>query len=144
MKTLWIWGIIVACGASLCIAHMQASERTALDRVSRVVLKKKSGDEPKKQPEEKKTRRKKKKEGKASDDSTWTTYFAVDKDDLVSTGRNPYFILEPGYVLILESGDERLVITVTNETKKVDGVETRMVEERETKNDKLIEVSRNY
>jgi hypothetical protein len=38
----------------------------------------------------------------------------------------------------------RLVITVLNETKVVDGVETRVVEERESQDGKLVEVSRNY
>jgi hypothetical protein len=70
--------------------------------------------------------------------------FKVNKAELSSTGRNPYFILEPGYRLVLEEAGTRLVITVLNETKKVDGVETRVVEERETKGGKLIEVSRNY
>ena len=74
----------------------------------------------------------------------WTTNFPIEKDELVSTGRNPYFILEPGYYLDLEGGDIQLTITVLSETKKVDGVETRVVEERETKGGKLIEVSRNY
>ncbi len=74
----------------------------------------------------------------------WTTDFAAEKDDLMSTGRNPYFVLEPGYQLFLEDGDENLTITVLDETKLVDGVETRVVEERETKGGKLIEVSRNY
>jgi hypothetical protein len=75
---------------------------------------------------------------------TWTADFSVEKDELVSTGRNPYFILEPGYYLVLEGGDTQLTITVLNETKKVDGVETRVVEERETKGGKPEEVSRNY
>ena len=35
-------------------------------------------------------------------------------------------------------------VTVLNETKTIDGVECRIVEERETKDGKLIEVSRNY
>jgi len=60
---------------------------------------------------------------------TWTSVFPTEPDELVSTGRNPYFILEPGYTLVLEGGDGRLTITVLNETKKVDGVETRVVEE---------------
>ncbi|HYS25786.1 MAG TPA: hypothetical protein VEP46_09300 [Vicinamibacterales bacterium] len=75
---------------------------------------------------------------------SWTSEFNVDKADLASTGRNPYFVLEPDYRLILEGGRERLVITVLNETRMVDGVETRVVEERETENGKLVEVSRNY
>jgi hypothetical protein len=75
---------------------------------------------------------------------TWTDQFAVEPNDFVSTGRNPYFVLEPGYQLVLEDGAERLVITVLNETREVNGVETRVVEERETKGGKLVEVSRNY
>lgn len=78
------------------------------------------------------------------DDSSWTTEFAVEKGELSSTGRNPYFILEPGYQSVFEGGKERLVITVLDETKTVDGVETRVIEERETNDGKLVEVSRNY
>ncbi len=74
----------------------------------------------------------------------WTSDFSAEKPDLVSTGRNPYFILEPGYILVLEGGDERLVITVKDETVQVDGVECRVVEERETKAGKVVEVSNNY
>ena len=74
----------------------------------------------------------------------WTADFAAEKPDLVATGRNPYFVLEPGYVLVLEKGDKRLVVTVKDETKKIDGVECRVVEERETEGDKVIEVSNNY
>jgi hypothetical protein len=78
------------------------------------------------------------------DDGSWTTEFAVEKSEMSATGRNPYFILEPGYQLVFEGGRERLVITVLDETKTVDGVMTRVVEERETKDNKLVEVSRNY
>lgn len=74
----------------------------------------------------------------------WQTEFAVQKAELSASGRNPYFILEPTYQLAFEGGKERLVITVLDETKMVDGVETRVVEERETKDGKLVEVSRNY
>jgi hypothetical protein len=80
--------------------------------------------------------------GKEAD--RWTKNFAVEKDELVATGRNPYFILEAGYTLILENGDERLTVTVLNETKKVDGVECRVVVENETKGGKEVEKSRNY
>jgi len=74
----------------------------------------------------------------------WTSVFATEKGALVSTGRNAFFILEPGYQLVLENDKERLVITVLNETKRVDGVETRVVEERETNDGQIVEVSRNY
>ena len=76
--------------------------------------------------------------------SGWTADFSAEKADLVATGRNPYFILEPGYFLVLEGDTEQLKITVLEETRKVDGVETRVVEERGTKNGKLEEVARNY
>src|SRR5262249_27022554 len=57
---------------------------------------------------------------------------------------NPYFILEPGYYLTLEKGSERHTVTVLDETKTVDGVETRVVVESETKDGKPVEISRNY
>jgi hypothetical protein len=78
------------------------------------------------------------------DDRSWTKSFPVEKDELATTGRNPYFILEPGYRLVLENKRDRVVISVLNETKLVDNVETRVVEERETTNGKLVEVSRNF
>ena len=74
----------------------------------------------------------------------WTAEFPVTKDELASTGRNSYFILEPGYTLVYEGGGKHLTITVLDETKVVDGVETRVIEERELEAGKLIEVSRNY
>jgi hypothetical protein len=74
----------------------------------------------------------------------WSHDFASEKADLIATGRNPYFILEPGYVLVLKNGDEQLTITVKEETKKVDGVECRVVEEKETKGEKVVELSNNY
>jgi hypothetical protein len=74
----------------------------------------------------------------------WIDRFDVDKKDFVSVGANDFFRLEPGFYLILEKGKERLVITVLGETRLVDGVETRVVEERETKGGELVEVSRNF
>lgn len=74
----------------------------------------------------------------------FTDNFLMDKSDLYSTGSNPYFILEPGYQLFFKSPDGDLTITVLNETKMVDGIETRIVEERETEGGELVEVSRNY
>ena len=79
-----------------------------------------------------------------SDTDSWTTEFVIKKKELSSTGRNRYFILEPGYQLVFKSKTDELVITVLDETKNVDGVETRVVEERETKNGQLYEVSRNF
>ncbi len=70
--------------------------------------------------------------------------FAIASCKLVTTGRGPYFILEPGFQLVLEDDETKLEITVLDETKPVAGVVTRVVEEREWKNGKLYEVSRNY
>jgi len=78
------------------------------------------------------------------DAGTWTDRFDVRREALRSTGRNPFFILEQGYRLVLEDRAERLVISVLPETRIVDGVETRVVEERETVGERTIEVSRNY
>jgi len=83
-----------------------------------------------------------------SGEKPFTENFLEEKSDLASTGKNPYFNLEPGYVMEYageEDGDKAtLVVTVLNETKTVDGVETRIVEERESSKGKLAEVSRNY
>lgn len=83
-------------------------------------------------------------EKQGKDEDGFTRDFALEKSELSPTGRNPYFILEPGYFLVLEKEDLQLTITVLNETKKVDGVECRVVEERETKGGKVVEVSKNY
>jgi len=76
----------------------------------------------------------------------YTDSFLVDEKDLASTGRNPYFILEPGYQLYFESEDmkETLTVTVLEETKKIGNIETRIVEEREVEDGKVKELSRNY
>lgn len=79
-----------------------------------------------------------------SAEPAFTEDFLMDKADLASTGSNPYFILETGYQQYFKSADGDLTITVLNETKVVDGVETRIVEERETEGGKIIEISRNY
>jgi hypothetical protein len=70
--------------------------------------------------------------------------FGLAERKLLPSGRNEYFILEPGFQLVLQGGDMKLQITVLGETKRIDGVETRVVEEREWKKGKLYEVARNY
>ncbi len=76
--------------------------------------------------------------------STWQEEFGIASCKLATTGRNPYFVLEPGFQLILEGGGTKLQITVLNETKTVDGVLTRVVEEKEWKDGKLSEIAKNY
>jgi hypothetical protein len=83
-----------------------------------------------------------------NDDQGFADKFDVKRTNFVATGRNDYFVLEPGYQQVFEGRDKgkpaRLVITVLNDTKTIDGVETRVVEERESLDGQLIEVSRNY
>ena len=76
--------------------------------------------------------------------SGWQEQFDLSNCTMISTGENPYFILEPGFQLTLEGGNEVLVITVLDETLEVEGIGTRVIEEREWRNDQLIEVSRNF
>lgn len=78
------------------------------------------------------------------EDQSFVDQFSVDRATLSATGRNPFFILEPGYRLSYEGGGDQLVITVLNETEFIDGATTRVVEERETQGGALAEVSRNY
>ena len=44
----------------------------------------------------------------APDDRAFTDDFRVEPGELVSTGRNPYFILEPGYRVVLRKGGEEV------------------------------------
>jgi hypothetical protein len=79
---------------------------------------------------------------------SFTEVFAVDKADLAVTGTNRFFILAPGHQSVLEGneGGKHVVLTITvlNETRLVDGVETRVVVEHETANGQVVEVSSNY
>ena len=77
-------------------------------------------------------------------DAGFVSDFHINKADLSATGSNPYFIVKPGYQCFYKSANGDLTITVLNETKLVDGVVTRIIEERENENGKIIEVSRNY
>ena len=78
------------------------------------------------------------------DDTSWLKDFNLDDRTLVPTGTNEYFILEPGFQAVLEKKNERLVITVLDETREITGITTRVVEEREWKYGELYEVSRNF
>jgi len=84
----------------------------------------------------------------AKPSTDWQQAFAVAPADMASVGENPYCILKPGYQLTLEGRDGgktvRLVISVLDETKTIGGIEARVVEERETENGVIVEVSRNY
>ena len=74
----------------------------------------------------------------------WRDRFDVNKADLVPTGANPYIPMQPGRALKLKHGNDTLTVTVLSGTQAVDGVVTGVLEERETKNGTLVEVSRNF
>lgn len=78
----------------------------------------------------------------------FTTSFMAENCTFTSTGTNPFFILEPGYEMVFRGEEDgepaELIITVLDETKQVDGIETRVVEERESADGELVEISRNF
>ena len=74
----------------------------------------------------------------------WQREFGIAKCTLLTTGRNNFMVLEPGYQLLLEGGGAKLQVTVLDQTELIDGVLTRVVEEREWKGGQLHEVARNY
>jgi hypothetical protein len=77
-------------------------------------------------------------------DKDWQSVFPVDKKNLGVKGANPYFPLTPGDRWTWRDGNTVIVDTVLAETKTIDGVETRVVEDRETRNGKLVELTRDY
>jgi hypothetical protein len=66
----------------------------------------------------------------------------------LARGRNPYFILETGYRLLLAGTDDgepaSLQITVLPQTIQIAGVTAAIVEEREVVGGRLVEISLNY
>jgi hypothetical protein len=77
-------------------------------------------------------------------DADWQQEFNIDERQLSDTGESEYFILMPGFQLELASDTEHLIITVMDETKEINGITTRVVEEHEERNGALYEVSRNF
>jgi hypothetical protein len=78
------------------------------------------------------------------DDKVFEDKFSVGQCEFKTTGRNDYFILEPGHAIYLADDDTRIEIKVSGRTRMVDGIVTRIVEEREWKNGELYEVAMNY
>jgi len=74
----------------------------------------------------------------------WTDSFNLENCTFSTVGRNRFFSLEPGHQLVLQSDEEKVVITVLDKTKMIGGVRTRVIEEREEKDGQLAEVSRNF
>jgi hypothetical protein len=86
----------------------------------------------------------------------FTDDFLIEECAFSSRGVNPYFSLEPCYQLVLRGEDDgekvELIITVLDETREIklviDGrlrrIRARVIEERESKDGELFEISRNY
>jgi hypothetical protein len=87
-------------------------------------------------------------QAESEQENEYTSSFRAEDCTFTSTGRNPFFILEPNYQLVLSGGEAgevaQVIITVLNETRDVNGTETRVVEERETLGGELAEISRNF
>jgi hypothetical protein len=87
-------------------------------------------------------------EEESEEEVEYTSSFRTEDCTFSPTGSNPYFILEPNYQQVLvgnESGATvEQTITVLNETREVNGTQTRVVEERETEDGELLEISRNF
>jgi hypothetical protein len=86
--------------------------------------------------------------GSFTPDPDFTSTFLAERCSFATRGVNPFFVLLPGYRIELESEDEAEVITVLDETRVVDGVPTRVVEELSYELDDgertLVERSLNY
>jgi hypothetical protein len=88
-------------------------------------------------------------EGDPKDRTPFTDQFFLEDCDFASSGSNRFFILEPEYRLVLagtehDGTEVRQTVTVLEDTRIVDGVETRIVVEEETHDGELVEVSKNY
>ena len=87
-------------------------------------------------------------ESNASSKKRFTRDFNVDKNNLGPTGRNPFFVLEPGYTIVLQGKDEgekaTVEIKVLDQTREIDGVVTRVVRETERIDDEVVEISMNF
>ncbi len=71
--------------------------------------------------------------------------FTVEKSNLGPTGASQFFILKPGTLLKYKDHEgATLAIKVLDQTRTVDGVTTRVIEEHEEEGGKVKEISRNF
>ena len=84
----------------------------------------------------------------AANNDGWQESFSIENYTMTAKGDNRYWSLKPGRFVVLGSfeqdGSELVVISVLDETEMVDGVETRVIEEREFEDGELVEISRNF
>jgi hypothetical protein len=78
----------------------------------------------------------------------FTSEFFLDDCTFSNVGDNRFFPLRPGAFLVLEGVDhdelERVVITVLDEIKTINGIDCRVIEENETADGEVVEISRNF
>lgn len=74
----------------------------------------------------------------------WRDTFAVPPSRLQSSGVSTFANLTPGAVRTYKDDEVTLTITVLNDTRVIDGVTTRIVEEREERGGAPLEISRNF
>jgi hypothetical protein len=74
----------------------------------------------------------------------WQSSFPVDKKALGVIGNNPNFPLTPGHQWSYQHGKDAEVVTVLNQTRMIDGVECRAVEDREEVGGQLEELTIDY
>ena len=77
-------------------------------------------------------------------DPAFTSSFLLESCRFSTKGDNPFFPLRPGWQVVLESDEEVATVTVLRETRRVNGVRTRVVEEFEYEKDgeELVPVER--
>jgi uncharacterized membrane protein YkoI len=117
---------------------MQATVDGATGKVLSVVESQARGEQKEEKEEDEND------EAEGHESGQWRQEFKVDKANWADRGDNPYFPVQPGYRWRYKHGAVVLTITVLDETKVVDGVTTRVVEEREEKDGQPLEVARNY
>jgi hypothetical protein len=78
----------------------------------------------------------------------WLDSFDVRACSWSTQGENEYVVLRPGHQIVLGKGRgrqaEQVLITVLDETERIAGVETRVVEERLFEGGQLTEIARNF
>ena len=137
--------VALACGATLAMAQ-STHEDTTVQSTQDQTTAQSAGEDTAAQSTQEDAAIQSSAQGKRRGNAKYTRTFPT--EEYLTTGENPYFILTPGYFLELEGKEDRekihLIITVLNETEVVDGVETRVVEEKEFKDGNLAEISRNF
>lgn len=82
--------------------------------------------------------------GSVIDGDVWEKAYDIGACNMLTVGSNTYFLLEPGYKIVLEGNGTKSEMLVTDKTKIVDGINTRVVLETSWEDGELHEVAANY